>query len=64
MKTSNAGTGSKPASGVGSMGSGDMKIKVLQGEVSEMKLNMDTLEKERDFYFGKLRDIEVLLQAN
>ena len=36
----------------------------MQAEISEAKLNMDTLEKERDFYFGKLRDIEMLLQAN
>ena len=39
-------------------------VKQLQSELSEAKLNMDTLEKERDFYFGKLRDIEMLLQAN
>ena len=44
-----------------SQGSSDEQTKQLQNEISEMKLNMDTLEKERDFYFSKLRDIEVLL---
>lgn len=39
-------------------------MKHLHSEVSEMRANQETLEKERDFYFGKLRDIEVLLQAN
>jgi RP/EB family microtubule-associated protein len=34
----------------------------LVTEVNEMKTTLDGLEKERDFYFGKLRDIEVLCQ--
>ena len=28
----------------------------------EMRLSIEGMEKERDFYFGKLRDIEVVVQ--
>jgi len=35
----------------------------LTHELQDLKLNVDGLEKERDFYFGKLRDIEVHCQA-
>ena len=34
----------------------------LVTEVNEIRATLDGLEKERDFYFGKLRDIEVLCQ--
>lgn len=30
--------------------------------MAELKLSVDGLEKERDFYFGKLREVEVFCQ--
>mmetsp|Transcript_25176 Transcript_25176/g.24941 ORF Transcript_25176/g.24941 Transcript_25176/m.24941 type:complete len:198 (-) Transcript_25176:54-647(-) len=56
-------TGAAIGGGAGSAAQ-KKKITELEGEVAELKLTSDTLEKERDFYFGKLRDIEVLLQAH
>merc|ERR1719369_474511 len=40
------------------------QIEDLNTQVLEMKLTIEGLEKERDFYFGKLRDVEVLCQEN
>ena len=34
----------------------------LTSDLHDVKANFEELEKERDFYFGKLRDIEVLCQ--
>lgn len=33
-------------------------------QLIDLKLTVDGLEKERDFYFGKLRDIELICQEN
>ncbi|RKP08555.1 calponin homology domain-containing protein [Thamnocephalis sphaerospora] len=37
-------------------------VQDLTRQMSEMRVNVDGLEKERDFYFQKLRDVELLLQ--
>lgn len=37
-------------------------INDLNSQITELKVTVDGLEKERDFYFGKLREIEILVQ--
>lgn len=34
----------------------------LNKQITELKVTVDGLEKERDFYFGKLREIEIMVQ--
>ncbi|XP_061560555.1 microtubule-associated protein RP/EB family member 3-like isoform X1 [Phycodurus eques] len=41
---------------------GDSELMELNQQLLDMKLTLDGLEKERDFYFGKLRDIELICQ--
>nr|XP_022903330.1 microtubule-associated protein RP/EB family member 1 isoform X1 [Onthophagus taurus]XP_022903331.1 microtubule-associated protein RP/EB family member 1 isoform X1 [Onthophagus taurus] len=40
------------------------KIEELTSQILELKVSVEGLEKERDFYFGKLRDIEVMCQES
>mmetsp|Transcript_17434 Transcript_17434/g.41700 ORF Transcript_17434/g.41700 Transcript_17434/m.41700 type:complete len:274 (-) Transcript_17434:3-824(-) len=40
----------------------ETEIRQLNEQVTELKLTVDNVEKERDFYFSKLRDIEILCQ--
>ncbi|KAG8542720.1 hypothetical protein GDO81_026206, partial [Engystomops pustulosus] len=42
----------------------DSQIVELNQQLMEIKLTVDGLEKERDFYFSKLRDIELICQEH
>ncbi|CEG76940.1 hypothetical protein RMATCC62417_11764 [Rhizopus microsporus] len=37
-------------------------VQDMSRQITELKVTVDGLEKERDFYFGKLREIEILVQ--
>uniref|UniRef100_A0A3B3D3H8 Microtubule associated protein RP/EB family member 3 n=1 Tax=Oryzias melastigma TaxID=30732 RepID=A0A3B3D3H8_ORYME len=45
-------------------GGSDGEILELNQQLMELKLMVDSLEKERDFYFSKLRDIELICQEH
>lgn len=38
----------------------NQQVEELSNQLMDMRLNLEGLEKERDFYFSKLRDIEIL----
>ncbi|XP_017839430.1 microtubule-associated protein RP/EB family member 1 isoform X6 [Drosophila busckii] len=40
----------------------NQQVEELSNQLMDMRLNLEGLEKERDFYFSKLRDIEILCQ--
>jgi len=41
----------------------EKQVAALNEELTSLKLTVAELEKERDFYFGKLRDIEITCQT-
>jgi len=58
---------SKPAAAPKKVASGDddsAKVAELNRQLTKLRLTIEGLEKERNFYFGKLREIEVLCQTN
>nr|XP_020758168.1 microtubule-associated protein RP/EB family member 1-like isoform X1 [Odocoileus virginianus texanus]XP_020758169.1 microtubule-associated protein RP/EB family member 1-like isoform X2 [Odocoileus virginianus texanus] len=46
------------------VGNGDDEAAELMQQVNVLKLTVEDLEKERDFCFGKLRNIELICQEN
>jgi RP/EB family microtubule-associated protein len=62
--TARVGGGRTPVGGprATSTGPSSEALRELQTQVKDMTAHLEGLEKERDFYFAKLRDIEILVQ--
>ncbi|KAK7060679.1 Microtubule-associated protein RP/EB member 2, partial [Halocaridina rubra] len=56
-------TASGPTTTTRSPCSNNAQVEELSSWLMEMRLTVNGLEKERDFYFSKLREIDVLCQA-
>ncbi|KAM6053017.1 microtubule-associated protein RP/EB family member 1 isoform 2-T2 [Theristicus caerulescens] len=59
-------TAGTPKAGTGMVkkAAGDDESAGLIEQINVLKLTVEDLEKERDFYFGKLRNIELICQEN
>ncbi|XP_040187422.1 microtubule-associated protein RP/EB family member 1 isoform X1 [Rana temporaria] len=58
----------KPVQGIArkpaGIGNGEEESAELVQQINVLKITVEDLEKERDFYFGKLRNIELICQEN
>lgn len=61
---SNSSAGSGEVCHPAGYGADSGRMEELASQVQELTTTVDGLEKERDFYFGKLRDVEVLCQEH
>ncbi|XP_010444099.1 PREDICTED: microtubule-associated protein RP/EB family member 1B [Camelina sativa] len=65
VTTSNKPSGPKQAKShaIGGGSNSSAEVQALSKEIEDLKVSVDLLEKERDFYFSKLRDTEILCQT-